>query len=600
MRSFLSRLPRWLALGLGGAAVIVAVLGGPLGLDSDQKWGEVRILALGAGLVVLGLAGGDRILTILDGLLLERKQRRPAGDPLSEGTPRRAEIAPRAGVHLHSLAPVLGFFLILYFGLATVWNWTSWPSRSYQYHQLTEAFVKGDVALGIMPPPELAELDNPYDHTQRQGIQVVGDLSYFNGRYYMYWGPTPAVLSAPWFRVFGRPVSDDLIVLLAVGVVFLMSAVLVLRIHREYFPRVPTWLALGTVVLVGTTHPLLWTVNSPGVYTAAISAGQACFVGGMSFLVAAIVRPTNSTWRWVICGVLWALAIGARITLLVPVGALIAAASALLVWQRSRLGDGGIAFKQLAGLVLPIVAGLSLLGLYNYVRFGDILETGFRYQLVPGNQEEILRRGLMFNPRFLLPNLLYYLVVPIRVTPEFPFLRLWWRVYPPFADFLKRFNLPALYGGIQDAAGLVFAAPVLLLGVWLLGSLVPGSEGPREWVVGRRGRLPHSPPLWVIVSLIGVAVLFLSGPTLFYRFAATRFLLEITPTLAILSAIGAFVLYQSAQGLPARRIAVTALIVTAIIVSALTGLILALDGEAARFDDANPALYSILTGFFAR
>jgi hypothetical protein len=103
---------------------------------------------------------------------------------------------------------------------------------------------------------------------------------------------------------------------------------------------------------------------------------------------------------------------------------------------------------------------------------------------------------------------------------------------------------------------------------------------------------------WIVLSL------FLSGTALMltvllYRVSAMRFLMEVTPVFAILSAIGVFTLYESSRGLPARRIAVILLITLTIAFSAIVGFLLALNGADSRFDDVNPELYQFMVNLFS-
>ncbi|MCJ7512728.1 MAG: hypothetical protein MUO23_07120 [Anaerolineales bacterium] len=556
-------------------------------------------MALGAGLVILGMAAVDRLLASFDRRLTERSLgQRVLGIPPEE-TSEPIDVIRHSALRLGLLVPLFVLILFTYLGQVTVWRWQSWPGSSYRYHGLAEAFARGEVALLTQPSPALAELDNPYDPEARGGIEVLGDLSYFDGRYYMYWGPTPAALSSLWLLIGGTPISDDLIVLLSVSAVFCFSALAVLHLQREYFPGMPLWLVLGGLVLVATAHPALWTLNSPSLYTAAISSGQAFFIGGLYFMLTALNAPQPTTWRYLACGTFWALAIGCRLTLLVAVLPLVL--MAITMRMRAQFGSGKVKkeLRPMAGLLMPLAIGCVILGVYNFARFGDLLETGFRYQMMPYDQVEAMRRGLVFNPRYLIPNLLHYLAAPIRLIPEFPFLRPWWGAYPPFSAFLSRFSVPLEYS-VQNAVGLTFVTPALLLGGLLLMDAFscPSSRG--QNALDARGRSADSMTLRELALALSVSGLALAGPVLLYRVSATRFLMEVTPAFAVLSALGAFTLHKASRLLPGRRIAVTLLIASLIALSAAIGFVLALNGDFSRFDDANPALYSLLVNLFSR
>src|ERR1700690_2751357 len=64
------------------------------------------------------------------------------------------------------------------------------PDSQEYYHYLTEGFVHGHLAMNVAPPPALAALPNPYDPAARARIGELGlhDVSYYKGRYYLYFG----------------------------------------------------------------------------------------------------------------------------------------------------------------------------------------------------------------------------------------------------------------------------------------------------------------------------------------------------------------------------------------------------------------------------
>jgi hypothetical protein len=601
-RSLLKSVSCRLAYGLPLVAaliiVLVAGLSGFLGVDADSKWGEVRLITLGAGLVVIGLAAGDRLLAAIDRRLLERDRPRTepdiAADERAPGHVRRPSVTRRLLLFLF-----LGLTLATYLGLVTVWNWPRWPKSTFEYGSLAEAFSHGELSLPILPDPGLAKLSNPYDPAAREDMKVEGDLSYFNGRYYMYWGPTPAALSAIWLVVGGSPISDALIVLLSLSLVFLFSVLIVLRIRREYFRRSPDWLSLGGLVLVATAHPILWTLNSPSIYTAAISSGQAFFIGGLYFMLTGLISSRSGAWEEVGCGILWALAIGCRLTLLVAIGPLVLLLIAFRLRSPSAGGGTRGELARITRTLAPLVIGIAILGAYNFARFGDPLETGFRYQMVGDDQGQAIRQGLVFNPRYIVPNLLDYLVTPIRVIRDFPFIRPWYEAYPPFASFLARFRLPEAYS-VQNAAGLAFVTPALLLGALLLVRALSCPSGAAPDPMDARNGSARRLTLRHVVLILAVAALALAGPTFLYKVAEQRFLMEVTPTFAILSAVGAFCLYHASDDKPARRAAIVVLVTSTIVFSALVGFLLALNGAGSRFDDVNPRLYAFLVGLFSR
>ena len=81
--------------------------------------------------------------------------------------------------------------------------------QSY-YANLAEGFLQGRLSMAAAPAEELGRLADPYDFEQRRDIPVLWDASYFEGRYYLYFSPLPALLFyAPVRLVAGAYPSDD-------------------------------------------------------------------------------------------------------------------------------------------------------------------------------------------------------------------------------------------------------------------------------------------------------------------------------------------------------------------------------------------------------
>ena len=60
--------------------------------------------------------------------------------------------------------------------------------------ELVDAFEKGQSELIYEPTPELLALENPYDWSQRDGIEYSWDHLLFEDKYYSYYGIAPVLL----------------------------------------------------------------------------------------------------------------------------------------------------------------------------------------------------------------------------------------------------------------------------------------------------------------------------------------------------------------------------------------------------------------------
>ena len=72
------------------------------------------------------------------------------------------------------------------------------PTFTAFYDLLAEGFRSGHLHLSVEPHPSLLAQDDPFDPRHRR--LWLWDASLHEGHYYLYWGPTPAVLAAPASR----------------------------------------------------------------------------------------------------------------------------------------------------------------------------------------------------------------------------------------------------------------------------------------------------------------------------------------------------------------------------------------------------------------
>ena len=196
-----------------------------------------------------------------------------------------------------------------------------------------------------------------------------------------------------------------------------------LATKRKYFPSLPGWLLVSSMVIAATSHPLLWVLNYPAISSAAIASGQAFLLAGLYFAHPIIDGSQSQPWRLLLAGTFWSLALGSRLALVGSIAVLaIATGISLLSLERGKR-QWRTTVINVVPFVLPIALGVGLLGFYNYVRFGSFLETGLRYQLSVINLNQLIKYGQLFKLICLPPNLIYYLVAPVRLRTIFPFVR---------------------------------------------------------------------------------------------------------------------------------------------------------------------------------
>src|SRR5262245_8245306 len=413
------------------------------------------------------------------------------------------------------------------------------------YRALASAFLHGQLHLQERPDPRLAALDNPYDLSQRQSIPYRWDHSYYNGRYYLYFNPLPALtVYAPWRVLTGRFPSPALAIVLLAAVAWLFQAkALLVAAPRLDHSR---W-RVGLLLLLGLGNLVPYTVLRPDMYELAVMAGYAC---SSAFLWSAAhiwFRGPSATAA-ARAGLSGAASIASRPSLAPLI--LVLGGIAAVIWRR---GAG-----QRLRLVSCLVVGLVLVGSasawYNAARFGSILELGTSFML--GSADHRVQR--VCSPltttgwaRAVNGTVQYLASLPL-LDGGFPFIRLRPGVPLP-ADFAE-LHLP-----LEDVAGLLLLFPFLLAGLAAL-----------PWAA----RDPEHRRMAMFAALMAscAAAIALTVGTCWYVIA--RYELDFWPPLALASALGLGWLATVATRHWQR-----ALLVTAVGLGVLVGLLLGMSGN---------------------
>ncbi|OGO38972.1 MAG: hypothetical protein A2Z03_03755 [Chloroflexi bacterium RBG_16_56_8] len=556
----------------------IAVFANALGLDQHPGWGRVRIAALVLGIfmalcVALYYRYTEKVL------FLTRKFRsfieaHPVVSPLRGN---------QAMVYLSGLyrnygftLPVFILVILTYIWFISSGTWTTWISPTRYYADLARGFLKGQLYLPTKVDPNLLEMSDPYDLTERirLGIQMPMDVSLYKGRYYLYWGPVPAlalILVNPFIQ--GR-VGDLFLVFGFVCGIFLLQFLLVVTLWDRYFHNLPRRILGFSIFLVGLAGPVTFMLNNfhgARIYEAAVSGGQFFLMGGFMVALTALTGPPSG-WRFAFAGIFWALAIGTRLTMALPSGIMVL----LVVWWILRSNYlPSMKIKNLIALGLPLAVGFMCLGWYNWARFGSPTESGLYYQMPTGVQEHY---DDLFGLIYVVQNLYNYLLHPFIVRPQFPFI---------FADsgkttaIFSSYPLPGLYGA-QQITGLLCSSPFVLFAIGPVWGLF--SSPFRKRRADSFGNDTERKFLnWITFSLSG-SFLVAFGILLAYSWVAMRFLEDFMPSLILLSVIGFWQGYQFLSRKPTGKRLYTIFGIALASASILISTLLAISTNDARFE----------------
>jgi len=381
------------------------------------------------------------------------------------------------------------------------------------YSLLGEAFMAGQTHIEIPPRRELATLPNPYEPRLNWRYRL-HDASLYNGKYYLYYGPVPALL--PWIPVkylTGISLSDSSLALCfaVVGTVCLTWLLVSIAMHQRMVVR---WGLVFAVLSLcfGTWLPFL--LRRPFFYEVAIS-GAYCFSAlGLLCLWQGFWRRQKTAYCWqLVAGLCFGLAMGCRITHVFTIAILIIAWVMMRRTQTARTS-----FLQLICMFGPWLLCLAGLTVYNYVRFGSVFESGLHYQLTIFDFHTPGFKLISFN--HVLDNAYFYLLRPLTWRNNF--------VFPFFHVNAARIALPwdavnAMARTDEPLYGLFTNNP---FSFWLLAM---------PYCLVKRHRLsPETRAILTGIALYGVSLLcFL----LFFFFTTMRYGVDFAPWLVFLASV---------------------------------------------------------------
>ena len=288
---------------------------------------------------------------------------------------------------------------------------TSLNAAGNYYNLLVQGFRAGQLSLKKEVPPGFARLADPYDRTANAPYGLL-DLSYYKGKFYLYFGVTPAVmLFWPYVALTGHYLSQKVAGVIFCGVGFLASMGLLCALWRRYFAEVSVAVVAAGALALGlaTFTPLL--LARCDVHEVSVSCGYALTMLALAAIWKALHEPERRGWWLAAASLAYGLAVGARPSLLF--GAVILLAP---VAQARR--EGRRVWAVLTAATVPIgLIGLGLM-LYNARRFGNPFDFGQHYQL-SGQQQVTLR---FFSLDYLWFNFRVYFLKPAHWVAHFPFV----------------------------------------------------------------------------------------------------------------------------------------------------------------------------------
>lgn len=574
---------RILVILAGLGFVAVSLFAFQLGLDNDPGWGKSRSIILAIGLVTALFGTSFWFMQYLYKLPLVRGLSL-LFEPEDEDNEKTSE--RKIGIISDIILAILFILAVCYYGwVITFGKFDRFPPGRDYYGLLAQAFQQGQVHLPVEPNPALLQLENPYDYQQRKDIPHLWDTTLYNGKYYLYWGPVPAVLGLLFLKITSKPVTDAGLVFGLVVTTALFSILLLRALNKKF--DFSSWLFWGAVLGSLVNIPIIWPLTHPLFYEVSAVGGLAFVIAGFYFLFLSFTSTSPKRVFLLLAVLSFCLAGGSRINLIPSVVIL----AIFMMWWVYKFHHKKIltALPDLLVIVLPLTFIAAMLAWYNFARFGSILEFGHRYQLTGANVTPIFNQTLSFS--YISPNLYSYVFRLPDFSTEFPFVTLPWVQEKMWPSFLY---LPDGYYYTDPVGGLLFVIPSIGLAV-LMGLRVLW-----RFINGETIKKPAAPFFIELMSALLAYCLLQSFVIFFYIASNMRYLLDISQQFILLTVLFVFFFMPVFAINRFQKRVVAFLWIIASLATVLMGLLIGLTGPRNNFLNQNSQLFFQLMDWFAR
>jgi hypothetical protein len=253
------------------------------------------------------------------------------------------------------------------------------PTNNDYYTYLLDAFFHG--RTNITPPPS----------------QI--DLSLFENKWYLYWGPAPVLLILPFYLISHLQASDILYTAIG-GTINVALFYGVMQAFKKYFHLS---LSFTTEVFLLLSFGLASPNFNLSIAGQVWSTEQVFATTYLLLFYLLYFRFLKSEkhWQLILCTVFFCLACLSRYTLVLH-GILF-----IYAFLQSKRSGRTIPTKIILSLALIMLAFVSLEALYNFVRFHNVLETGIRFVEGGPRFDVVMKKNEVLSPRYILHNVYY-------------------------------------------------------------------------------------------------------------------------------------------------------------------------------------------------
>lgn len=324
-----------------------------------------------------------------------------------------------------------------------------------QYY--TNAIIDGKLNLPIEPDSRLEEIENTYDTTTRdiEQVKYIYDYAYYNGKYYVYFTILPQLLiNVPFKLITGQYINIAYEIFLFALLGSLFAMLTVIKLVKKYFKNVSLRMMVLSMFTALFSSVVLYLVGRPLVYEVAGTCGYWLIMQAMFFFTLAFNKEKIGYKCLTLGCISAALAVNARPNLLIVSLLILPIFIENFIKKIKKIKEEKTKenIKYLIKYILCIILPYGIIGtgimILNYIRFGNIMEFGAKYQLT---SNDMINLGYRYST---IPiGIWHYLFNPPVIDLTFPFIHMK-PVTPLYIGF---------YGCGYVGIGTFLATPICLM-----------------------------------------------------------------------------------------------------------------------------------------
>ena len=313
-------------------------------------------------------------------------------------------------------------FLCLFLGLFCVSNDyfinTNFKNQ-HQYEELAKAIQKGRIYVEEVTDKTLLNMDNPYDTAERyktatlEGASFLWDHSFYKGRYYVYFGIGPVLLTyLPYNFLTGKDLNNVFVDLMFLVLSSFSLTYLLYNICKKWFKDVKLATFLMCAILLISSSGVFYVTKRPDFYNVPIIVSLFFVTLGLSLFISATTTKKLFKTKLVVASCCMAFVALCRPQFLIASFLIIPLFYEYFVKEFNKKK-----IKEILCIAIPYIIFAVLTCAYNYIRFDNIFNFGAVYNLTTN---DMTKRGFALARMPL--GLFYYLLVPTKIVSVFPYI----------------------------------------------------------------------------------------------------------------------------------------------------------------------------------